>query len=122
MMKKTMVLLLGVMGAILLAAFFTSASETKQALNKGAEEMVLNGGKQGQVSFPHRLHQTKLEDCRACHDLFPQEKGSIDKLKTEGSLKSKQVMNTLCIKCHRAEKRAGNASGPTICSKCHQKA
>jgi hypothetical protein len=121
MMKKTMVIFLGVMSAILLTAFFTSASETKQALNKGAEEMVLNGGTQGRVSFPHLRHQTKLADCQACHDIFPQKKGIIDKLKAEGSLKKKQVMNTLCIKCHRAEKRAGNASGPTICSKCHQK-
>lgn len=122
MMKKTFVLILGLMAVILPAAFFTSASETKETLNKGAEEMMLNGGKQGQVFFPHLRHQTKLADCQACHDLFPQEKRSIDKLKAEGSLKRKQVMNTRCIKCHRAEKRAGNASGPTICSKCHQKA
>ena len=122
MIKKTSILFLGLMVAILLAAFFTSASETKKTLDKGAEEIVLYGGTQGQVFFPHLRHQTKLADCQTCHDLFPQEKGSIDKLKAEGSLKSKQVMNTYCIKCHRAEKRAGNASGPTICSKCHQKA
>jgi hypothetical protein len=121
MMNKKMVLLYGAMVVMLMAALFTSASETKETQNKGAEEMVLEGGAQGRVPFPHLRHQTRLADCRTCHDLFPQVKGSIDKLKAEGSLKSKQVMNIHCIKCHRTEKRAGNPSGPTTCSKCHQK-
>lgn len=110
------------MVAVLMIAFFVSASETKEALDKGAEEIVLNAGRQEPVPFPHLRHQTRLADCQTCHGLFPQEKLSIEKLKAEGRLKSKQIMNTLCIKCHRAEKRAGNASGPTICSRCHQKA
>lgn len=121
MMKKTMVLLIGAMVAILLVAFFASASDTKKTLDKGAEDMVLNGGTRGVVPFPHLRHQTKLADCQACHDLFPQEKGSIDKLKAAGNLKSKQVMNSRCIKCHRTEKRAGRAAGPTACTQCHQK-
>lgn len=121
MMKKISVLLLVVLVAMLWAAFFTSASEIKGTENKGAADMVLNGGKRGVVSFPHLRHQTKLADCQVCHDLFPQEKGSIDKLKAAGSLKSKQVMNSRCIKCHRTEKRAGRAAGPTACTQCHQK-
>ncbi len=91
------------------------------AMNKGAEEMTLRGGKKGPVKFPHAAHQKRLEDCKACHDLFPQEPGVIDKLKAQGKLKKKKVMNAKCVKCHKAQKKAGQASGPTSCSTCHEK-
>jgi hypothetical protein len=42
-------------------------------------------------------------------------------MKAQGKLKPKHVMNKMCIKCHRAEKKAGNPSGPLTCSKCHVK-
>ncbi len=89
--------------------------------NKGAAQLTLTGGTQGGVFFPHHQHQNKLEDCQVCHSAFPQEKGAIDKMKKEGKLKSKAVMNKQCIKCHRAEKKEGNPSGPLTCSKCHKK-
>ena len=89
--------------------------------NKGAAEMNLDGGERGVVPFPHRRHQNKLGDCKPCHDLFPKEKGAIDRMKKEGKLAGKQVMNKYCIKCHRAEKKAGHAAGPVTCSKCHEK-
>ena len=62
-----------------------------------------------------------LTDCNVCHEVFPQEKGVIEKLKAEKQLKKKQVMNAQCIKCHRAKKKAGEKTGPTTCSKCHSK-
>ncbi|MDJ0784803.1 MAG: cytochrome c3 family protein [Desulfosarcinaceae bacterium] len=89
------------------------------AQKMGAKEMNLPGGSRGDVPFPHFNHQTKLGDCNVCHGLFPQTKGSIEKLKADGKLKSKQVMNRHCIRCHKAEKKAGNASGPTTCAQCH---
>ncbi len=89
--------------------------------NKGAAQMSLTGGTQGMVAFPHHQHQTRLGDCQVCHSAFPQENGAIDKMKKEGKLKSKAVMNKQCIKCHRAEKKAGNPSGPLTCLKCHKK-
>lgn len=89
--------------------------------NRGAEQITLQGGSRGTVSFPHLKHQETLADCTICHTLFPRQAGSIDKLKAEGGLAGKQVMNTLCIKCHRAEQRAGKNTGPTMCSQCHQK-
>lgn len=91
------------------------------AQNSGAEKIVLEGGKTGNVSFPHKLHQENLNDCDACHSAFPQEEGSIAKLKAEGKLEKKQVMNTQCLKCHRDAKKAGNPSGPTGCTSCHTK-
>ena len=89
--------------------------------NRGAEQITLQGGSRGTVSFPHMKHQDNLADCAVCHALFPKQAGSIAKLKAEGGLAGKQVMNTLCIKCHRAEQKAGRNSGPTLCSKCHSK-
>ena len=81
--------------------------------------MTLEGGSRGRVPFPHLRHQTGLRDCQVCHALFPQERLSIERLKSEGQLVKKQVMNTLCIKCHRAEASAGNPSGPKTCAQCH---
>jgi hypothetical protein len=89
--------------------------------NKGADQLELYGGKRGKIPFPHHQHQTVLEDCSICHDIFPQEKGVIEKLKTEGKLKPKQVMNKLCTACHKEKKRAGEKTGPVTCKDCHVK-
>jgi hypothetical protein len=89
------------------------------AQKMGAKEIKLAGGSRGEVPFPHLDHQNRLEDCKICHSLFPQTKDSVEALKAEGKLKGKQVMNKLCIKCHKAEKRAGKPAGPTTCAKCH---
>lgn len=86
---------------------------------KGPEKIEINGGKRGVIPFPHRAHQERLGDCNRCHSLFPKEHQALKNLKEAGKLSRKQVMNKLCIKCHKAEKRAGKPSGPTTCSKCH---
>lgn len=88
---------------------------------RGAERMELFGGSRGAVPFPHALHQERLPDCMVCHDLFDQAPGSIQTLVQDGALRAKQVMNTQCVKCHRAERRAGRSTGPITCSKCHVK-
>ena len=89
--------------------------------NQGAENIKLEGGKRGNVPFPHRQHQKNLSDCQICHSVFGQEPGAIQKLKTQGALKKKYVMNKLCTKCHKKRKKAGQPSGPTKCKKCHIK-
>jgi len=87
--------------------------------NKGAANIQIEGSTRGAVPFPHRIHQDKLGDCKICHAVFPQETQSLAKLKNKRQLKPKEVMNKLCVKCHKAEKKAGNKTGPTTCSKCH---
>ena len=87
--------------------------------NNGAEKIQIDGGSKGVVHFPHRTHQIKIGDCNVCHTMFPQEPQSLVRLKKNGQLKRKYVMNKLCLKCHKAEKKAGNKAGPTTCSKCH---
>jgi hypothetical protein len=87
--------------------------------NKGSPDIQIDGGSRGAVPFPHRTHQDKLGDCKICHAVFPQETQSLAKSKKNGQIKPKDVMNKLCVKCHRAEKKAGNKTGPTTCAKCH---
>ena len=86
----------------------------------GAVTMVLNGGSQGDVSFPHKLHQDKLQDCDVCHTLFPMEPGIIQNLIKSGKLKPKQVMQK-CKICHERTKDQGHTAGPTSCDSCHDK-
>jgi hypothetical protein len=102
----------------LVSIFFLGAAALQ---NKGAAQIDIDGGERGAVSFPHHRHQDKLVDCNICHSYFPQQPRSIEQLKKEGKLVRKQIMKKLCIKCHKAEKNAGNAAGPVTCSKCHHK-
>ena len=117
-MKLKLILLL-ISITVLLAGAMSAGSMASQ--NKGAENIELEGGKRGKVPFPHRQHQTNLIDCKICHTVFPQKSGSIESLKAEGKLKKKHVMNKLCTKCHKKNKKAGQKSGPTTCKKCHIK-
>ncbi len=91
------------------------------AQDTGRENMVLKGGKQGKVNFAHHLHQTIADDCAVCHSAFPQTLDSLEQSKTAGTLKPKQVMNKICLKCHRDLKKAGEKFGPVRCSGCHIK-
>jgi c(7)-type cytochrome triheme protein len=87
----------------------------------GAETMVLKGGSLGDVNFPHKMHQEKLNNnCDACHKLFAQEAGSIEKAIAAGTLKKKEAMNQ-CVACHKDNKAKGAATGPTSCKECHKK-
>jgi cytochrome c2 len=86
---------------------------------KGAKEIVIPAGNQGNVKFPHQLHQDSLKDCMLCHDLFPQQAGAIPDLKQKGTLAQKQIMNKQCLKCHKAKKDAGEKTGPMVCKDCH---
>jgi hypothetical protein len=92
-----------------------------QPQNQGAAEMVLDGGTSGNVRFPHRQHQEKLEDCAICHSAYPQKTGAIEALKVQGKLAKKEIMNTQCTKCHKEKQRAGEKAGPTTCTTCHIK-
>lgn len=113
-------LLIGIVLAILAWTIPSMAVDKAPSTeNKGAAEMKLDGGSRGLVPFPHRLHQERLKDCQSCHATFPQTTGSIEALKAQEKLPPKQVMNKLCLSCHRAEKAKGATSGPTTCSKCH---
>ncbi len=93
------------------------ASET----GKGAADMMLTGGSQGSVPFPHHRHQSVISDCQTCHVDFPQKAGIIEEMKAGGTLKKKQIMNRHCVKCHKENKDAGRKTGPLTCTQCHVK-
>lgn len=114
---KVRLVLISISMVALIAGSSTAVSLAVE--NQGAEKIELDGGKRGNIPFPHRQHQKNLGDCQICHSVFPQEPGAIEKLKTQGTLKKKYVMNKLCTKCHREKKREGKPSGPTSCAKCH---
>jgi uncharacterized membrane protein len=105
--------------AALLAALWTAADAQPQ--DKGAAEIVLEGGTSGNVHFPHQQHQQALADCSTCHSAYPQKAGAIEELKAQGKLEKKEIMNTQCTKCHKERKRAGEKGGPTTCTTCHVK-
>lgn len=88
---------------------------------KGRKEISLDGGKIGSVPFDHHLHQDVVGDCMVCHQDFAQKAGALNDAKAAKQLKKKQVMNSTCIKCHKAKKKAGEKHGPTSCKACHKK-
>ncbi|MFP4474717.1 MAG: cytochrome c3 family protein [Desulfatibacillaceae bacterium] len=88
--------------------------------DKGAREMVLEGGQVGDVPFPHADHQDTI-DCVECHQYFPQEKGAIQNRISKGRMLPKRVVMNQCTQCHRRKKRAGNTDVPTSCRDCHSK-
>lgn len=110
-------ILLTILAVIALSAAVALAS----SMNYGAKTIVIDGGKQGSVTFPHEEHQEELKDCDVCHKVFPKEQGSILAMKEKGELDRKQVMNGTCLDCHRAMKKAGKETGPTSCSQCHKR-
>lgn len=91
------------------------------AIAKGSAVITLDGGSKGNIEFPHHRHHNVISDCMTCHKRFEQKPGSIAEAKQTGKYKKMQVMNKLCIACHRTEKKAGNKSGPISCSGCHVK-
>ncbi len=106
---------------IIAVIIFFVATVVIAAENRGAEQLTVDGGTKGAVNFPHKAHQDGLKDCNLCHSIFPQELGVIKNLKNKKELEKKEVMNELCIKCHKDYKLSGKAYGPTNCNGCHSK-
>ena len=107
-----------ILTAVLLA--LAGPALAADAPSTGAKQITISGGKMGDISFPHGLHQDTLKQCGPCHDIFPQKSGAIAELQSKGTLKKKAVMDA-CLKCHRDRKSAGQPTGPTSCSACHVK-
>ncbi len=112
-MKKTVTLILFMANILLFSTLLW-------AQNKGAKEIVIPGGTTGSVMVRHHVHQNTLGDCNLCHNLFPQTAGIVQKLKDEGKLERKKLMNQ-CQKCHREKTSAGLKAGPVTCNGCHAK-
>ena len=116
-MRKFICILIGSVVVTGLGAAALSAAQ--EPADKGAAMMELESGRLPAAPFPHRLHQETLDNCKACHDMFPQKRGAIKELQAQGKLKKQQVMNQNCIACHKERKKAGEPSGPVSCTDCH---
>lgn len=106
--------------AMVIGGILLSASNCLAGDNKGADSIVLKGGSLGSVTLSHRLHQGMLTDCKPCHELFPKESQVVDKMKAEGKLQRKDVMN-MCKKCHKDLADKGQKTGPINCTDCHKR-
>ena len=107
------------MSAILLTLVLqTNTSFAEQS--QGAESMLLKGGSRGDIHFPHGRHQGVTVDCMPCHGPLPKEAQVLDKMKGEGKLEKKQIMN-MCKGCHKELASKGQKAGPTSCRGCHKK-
>ena len=69
-----------------------------------AADVVTYENKKGTVTFNHKAHQEKLDDCAKCHEGEPV-KIEVNKVYGHKSCKS----------CHK------EMSGPTKCNECHVK-
>jgi len=107
--------------ALLLVMIIFTGAVVFAIPDRGKEEINIDGGKKGNIDFPHRIHQDILGDCNICHAIFPKKPGIIKELKTQKKLKKRQVMNKICLNCHKSMKKAGKETGPTNCSACHVK-
>lgn len=116
-MRKIILILLG--SAVVTVMGAAALSTAQAQADKGAAMMQLESGRLPAAPFPHRLHQETIDDCNACHSMFPQKRGAIKELQAQGKLKKQQVMNKNCIACHKERKMAGKSAGPVSCTDCH---
>lgn len=116
-MRKVILILIA--SAVVTGISGAAFSAEQEAIDRGAAEMKLDSGRLPAAPFPHRFHQETLDDCNACHNMFPQKRGAIQELQEQGKLKKQQVMNKNCIACHKERKSAGKPAGPVSCTDCH---
>ena len=108
-MKKLMTLFVA-LSIVAVAAFSVVA-----AVNTGPEEVKLEAS-MGAITFKHRAHQERVDDCKTCHHAGPEAGActSCHDAKPEAP-KAKTVFHQLCKACHK------NNDGPTKCKGCHVK-
>lgn len=108
------------LNAMIIGGLLLSAGNGIAGDDKGAESIVLDGGSRGSVNFPHGRHLGIFVDCKPCHELFPKETQVVEKMKAEGKLQKKDVMN-MCKQCHKDLAEKGEKTGPVSCKDCHAK-
>lgn len=69
-----------------------------------AADVVTYENKKGSITFDHKMHQDKLDDCSKCHE------GEPAKIEVD-----KDYGHKTCKSCHK------DMGGPTKCNDCHTK-
>ena len=108
-MKKLMTLLVA-LTIVAIASFSDIAAD-----NIGPEEVKLEAS-MGTVTFQHRAHQSRVDDCVTCHHEGVEAGAcsSCHDAKPEVP-RAKTVFHQLCKSCHKTN------DGPTKCKGCHVK-
>ncbi len=106
-MKKLMTLFVAVT-FVSVAAFSVVAAD--------APDTVVLDASMGKVTFQHKAHTTRVEDCTTCHHQGVEAGActSCHDAKPEAP-KAKKVFHKLCKDCHKQN------NGPTKCKGCHVK-
>jgi hypothetical protein len=79
------------------------------------------------VCVPHKAHVDKGVACTECHHTWkkeesatPQKCAECHKAEDKGKTGLKSAYHTQCMGCHKALKKEGKPTGPTVkCSECH---
>lgn len=72
-----------------------------------ATEVIEFPASMGKITFNHKQHQDRLQDCTKCH--AAKEGGKIEGF-------GKDIAHNTCKSCH-----ASTGKGPTSCKECHVK-
>lgn len=97
-----------------------SLAGAQQNPERGAGVIKLNsGGAMAEVTFPHHVHQNAVNNCNACHSVFPMTPSIIKEKISLQEFRKQQVMNGTCLECHKAMMKAGETTGPVVCNQCH---
>ena len=103
-------------GGILIITVIIGANVIAE--NKGAEIILIHGGKMRDIHFPHHRHQNALGECNVCHDLFPARAGSIAELKSQGKLKKnrwwKSIVSPVTNKENLPERKPDQPPVPDV--------
>jgi hypothetical protein len=76
------------------------------------------------AQFAHKKHADALKDCKKCHHTWKEGakvKKCVDCHTKDSKVDAKKAFHANCRGCHRTMKKAGKATGPTACTKCHPK-
>jgi hypothetical protein len=93
---------------IALTTFVVAATLSLTAFSHAANPEVIElPAAMGKVTFPHKQHQDRLQDCTKCH--ISKEGGKIEGF-------GKEFAHNTCRACHTTQKK-----GPTSCKECHVK-
>jgi hypothetical protein len=76
------------------------------------------------IEFAHKKHADAVKDCVKCHHTTKagaKVQKCVDCHSKLTKVTAYKAFHNSCKNCHRDMKKAGKATGPTACTKCHPK-
>ena len=76
------------------------------------------------TQFPHKKHADAVKPCQMCHHKWykgEKVKKCVDCHTKDSTITAYKAFHDNCKNCHMDIKKAGKATGPTVCTKCHPK-